>query len=85
MQRGQGERKKEGSLIPLLAACLRTQQAEGQERPLWVIVTDVTYEESTGYTITQIHGQIFSKSTLLSVFFLSVIITLKEREMVNMS
>lgn len=68
MQRGQGERRKEGSLIPLLAACLTTQQAEGQECPLWVIVRDVTYEESIGYTRTQIRGQIFNKGTLLSVF-----------------
>ena len=68
IQRGQGEGRKEGSLIPLFAAYLTTQQAEGQEYPLQMITRDVADEESIGYTITQIHGQIFSKGTLLGVF-----------------
>lgn len=68
MQRGQGEGRQEGSLIPLFAAYLTTQQAEGQECSLQMIARDITDEESIGYTITRIHGQIFSKGTLLGVF-----------------
>ena len=68
MQRGQGEGRQEGSLIPLFAAYLTTQQAEGQECALQMIARDVTDEDNIGYTITQIHGQIFSKGTLLGVF-----------------
>ena len=68
MQRGQGEGRQEGSLIPLFAAYLTTQQAEGQECSLQMIARDVTDEDNIGCTITQIHGQIFSKGTLLGVF-----------------